>query len=196
MREAFLLSIINFFLVINSLTCFAQLDTIHYMPPFKPTEFSNVTIVESEVVLSTPSATPISVVITTGNGTPIAGSPFTLSYGSPRVIDLGGNPNSIVLDNSQAGVVLANKGLIMTSNDKFIATFKGRSNFQADMFTAKGRTGMGKAFRWCGFPVYERTSHNAYMGLMAIEDGTTVTVSEYNPACVFRLGGNTSGITS
>ena len=182
--------------ILSNLSTFAQLDTLHYLPPIKP-QINSSTFTQSEVILSTPSTTTISVDVTLGNGTPIAGSPFSVVQGAPTIIAMPDNANDIILANSDAGVVLSNKGYILSSADEFLVTFKGKSdnNQQADVFTCKGTSAMGTAFRWGGFTV-TNNARNSYMTFMATEDNTFVNISGYNPNCTFRQGLVPNAITA
>jgi hypothetical protein len=77
-------------LEISDYTHSLQLDTVHYLPPFVGAEYATPGNWGYEgVVLATPSTTSISVTVTDGGGTAIAGSPFSIVKGSPFTIDLG-----------------------------------------------------------------------------------------------------------
>ena len=176
----------------------AQLDTLHCLPPIKSQSFADNVLVQSEVILSTPSLTPIFVNVSTGDGIPISGSPFMVVNGSPYVISLSNNANQIALDDTETGIVQTDKGFILSSQDMFLVTYKAKSgnDAQADLFTTKGVAAMGTEFRWGGFPVTDIGEKNSFLSIMAIADGTIVNISDYDPSCTFRLGTAQSGITS
>lgn len=73
----------------------AQLSTEHYIPPHVGKSYGAIWDHE-EVVLTTPSTTDIQVNVTSGDGTAIPGSPFTISSNNPARINLNtgdGNEN-------------------------------------------------------------------------------------------------------
>ena len=72
----------------------AQLSNKHWLPPLHSRDD---TAIEGHFYTSQlPETNPFQVTITTGNGTPITGSPFTLSFNSPVVVNVGvGQPTSM-----------------------------------------------------------------------------------------------------
>lgn len=169
----------------------AQLDNIHYLPPIKSTIINGNSLGQSQVILSTPSAVTISVTVTTGNGVPIVGSPFSVVNGSPSTITLALAFNALSLLDEETGIIQTDKGFILTSTDEFIVTYKAKStnDIQTDVYTSKGQAALGTEFFWGGFPNTVAMNHkNAYLGIMATEDNTSITISGYDVNCVFRQG--------
>ncbi|WP_343328721.1 T9SS type A sorting domain-containing protein [Polaribacter staleyi] len=81
--------------------------------------------------------------------------------------------------------------------------YRGSSSEQAASITSKGRAALGKKFKWGGAPVEGKnttknksTEISATLGIMATEDGTTVTISGYDPTCRFRSPTAVDGISS
>lgn len=166
---------------------FSQLSNKHWLPPLH----SRDGIVEDHYLyLSTPNPTPFSVSVKSGNGTPIVGSPFTISQGNPQTINIGnGQPSLMFLNQSDVNIVNSDKGLILEATKDFYATFKMRSASHAEVLVAKGIPGIGTQFRVASVPQGGGGGiRNFVSSFMATEDGTTVLVSDYNPNVVFTSG--------
>jgi gliding motility-associated-like protein/uncharacterized repeat protein (TIGR01451 family) len=190
----FLFSII-FLLLIDG--TYAQLSDLHYLPPLKQGR-NNHAIRNQAIYLSTPE--PTSFVVNAYRGTsttPLA--TFNLSNTNPIVYTLGNGDNGITLvTNNNTGVVINNAGLRFEapSGNRFYVNYRGTSGAQAASLTSKGRVAMGTSFKWGGIPnLGNHISKSNTLGIMATEDGTTVTVSGYNPNCRFRIGNSTYGLT-
>ncbi|MBD0779139.1 DUF11 domain-containing protein [Maribacter sp. ANRC-HE7] len=177
---------------------YAQLSDLHYLPPLKQGA-NNQAIQQQAIYLSTPETTAFTVNAYRGtSATPIA--IFSISKASPGVYNLANGDNNITLvDNTNTGVVLNNGGLRFEapSGKGFYVNYRGISGSQAASLTSKGRAAMGTRFKWGGVPnLGTHVSKSNTVGIMATEDGTTVTLSDYDPNCVFRLGTNANGITA
>ena len=188
---------ILFFLLFTSSFLEAQLSDLHYLPPLKQGR-NNQGIRQQRVYLSTPETTPFTVNVYRGTNLTIYQS-FTLSNASPQQLTLPNGDNNITLvNNNNTGVVLTNSGLRFEApgGEQFYVNYRGRSSSQAASLTAKGRSALGTNFKWGGVPnLGTHRSLSNTLGIMATEDNTTVTLSGYDPNCVFRMGGNVSGIT-
>ena len=74
---------------------FTQLSNKHWIPPLHSRDANVVN--DHYIYLSTPSPTPFQVTITSGNGIPLNGSPFTISQGNPQQIFIGNGHKKIAV---------------------------------------------------------------------------------------------------
>ena len=167
---------------------FGQLSNKHWLPPLHSRDGSVVN--DHYLYLSTPNPTPFAVTVKSGNGTPIPGSPFTISQGNPQTINIGnGQPSLMFLNQIDVNVVKSDKGLILEASKDFYATFKVRSGNHAEVLVAKGLPGIGTQFRVGSVPQGGNgTIRNFVSSFMATEDNTTVDISDYNTNVVFTSG--------
>ncbi|MBU2945544.1 Ig-like domain-containing protein [Zobellia uliginosa] len=189
-----ILSVVVFLFV--TLSSYAQLSDLHYMPPL--TETNQNYIIDQYVYLSTPETIPFDVNIYVGTSiTPLA--TVSVSNTVPYTYILPTKENGItLLPNAEVGLVSSTAGLRLEApgGQKFYANYRGNSNSQGVSLTSKGRAALGTHFKWGGIPfLHDRHIFNAALGIMATEDNTTVTVSDYDPDCVFRLGNDNTGLT-
>ncbi|MFT5754316.1 MAG: gliding motility-associated-like protein [Flavobacterium sp.] len=180
------LSLIIAFIFTNFM--FSQLSNKHWLPPLHSREGSVVN--DHYIYLSTPNPTPFSVSVKSGNGTPVFGSPFTISQGNPQTINIGnGQPSLMFLNQSDVNIVKSDKGIVLEATKDFYATFKVRSGNHAEVLVAKGIPGIGTNFRVGSVPQGgDGTIRNFVSSFMATEDNTTVDVSDYNTNVVFTSG--------
>lgn len=179
----------------------AQLDLIHYIPPCHAAQDRG----QQYLYLTTPEKQPFDILITTGTGTEVLDGngqpigPITISNSSPRVIYLGdgGNPPDLLPTLTRAqelNVALDDKGFILSASRAFYANLRVRSTNQAGSLTAKGRAALGTSFRIGhihnevinGFSTFRRAN---FVGIMATEDNTEVTFSQYRPGISLYTGG-------
>jgi len=167
---------------------FAQLSNKHWIPPLHSRDGS--AIQDHYIYISTPEATPFLVNVTTGDGTPIQGSPFSVSQSNPTVIEIGfGQPTSMFLDISDVNVVNSDKGLILQGTKDFYVSFRMRQQNHAETLISKGRPGIGTDFRLGSTPQGGEVSiRNFVSSVMATEDNTTITLSDYNTDVEFVSG--------
>jgi len=146
---------------------FAQLDIIHYVPPFYAGTQFKEEVGNHWVVLTTPSEEDITVFIRRGDGSLYATVP-NVSKTSPqkyyfhggggtkpgRADKLGLNNLSLgIIKYDQLNQVLADKGLIFTSensvgkNVAFYVNMRHKSEIHGFSLTSKGQVGKGKSFR-------------------------------------------------
>lgn len=186
---------ILFLLILITNLCYSQLSNKHWLPPLHAKDGESY-VADQYLYISTPEVTPIQVVITRGNGFPIAGSPFTISQGNPQAILIANSqPSVMMLGQSDVNIVKSDKGLILESSGEFYASFRLRSQNHAEILVSKGLNGAGKAFRLGGLPMQSPGQiRNFVSSFMATEDNTVVTLSDYDPGVVFveGLGENTS----
>ena len=179
---------ILFILLLISSVNYAQLSNKHWIPPLHSR--SNTIVQEHYIYLSTPEITPIQVTVTDGSGTPIAGSPFTISQGNPHSELIGvTQPSVMMLNQSDLNIAKIDKGLILESTGEFYASFRLLAQNHAEILVCKGRNGAGTAFRLGSLPMTEPGSiRNFVASFMATEDNTTVVLNEYDTEIVFASG--------
>ena len=193
MKQKLILFIV--FMMVSA-TGFSQLSDLHYLPPLKQGG-NNQAVTQQSLYLSTPETTAFTVNIYQGTSTTLYAT-ASLSKTTPQEITLGNGDNNItMMKNDSTGVVLTSGGLRLEAagGEKFYVNYRGRSGSQATSLTSKGRQAMGTHFKWGGAPNKgTQASLTNSLGIMATEDGTTVTLSGYDPDCEFRLGADRDGI--
>jgi len=181
-----------------TITGFSQLSDLHYLPPLKQGG-NNQAVTQQSIYLSTPETTAFTVNVYQGTSTTVY-STTSISKTTPQEITLSNGDNNItMMTNANTGIVLTSGGLRLEApgGEKFYVNYRGRSGSQATSLTSKGRQAMGTHFKWGGTPNKgTQTSLTNSLGIMATEDGTTVTLSGYDPDCEFRLGNDRDGITA
>ena len=167
---------------------FSQLSNKHWIPPLHSR--SESAIQDHYLYLSTPEVTPFLVTVTDGNGAPFPGSPFTLSQATPIVITIGnGQPTKMFLDIADVNTVVSNSGIIAQGTKDFYASFRMRHTSHAETLISKGRPGIGTSFRLgCMINEIIDNRKSFVSSVMATEDNTTVTLSNYNTGVVFASG--------
>jgi len=179
------------YLLLTFLTFFtnhAQLSNKHWLPPLHSRDES--AIQDHYIYISTAEVAPFQVTVTTGNGVPIAGSPFTISQTNPAIVNVGnGQPTSMFLDISDVNIVQSDKGLILEATEDFYVSFRMRHINHAETLISKGRPGIGTDFRLGSTPQGGEVSiRNFVSSVMATEDNTSVTLSDYNTDVEFVSG--------
>lgn len=174
-------------LLANSLG-FSQLSNKHWIPPLHSR--SETAIQDHYLYLSTQEITPFQVTVTDGNGAPFPGSPFSLSQATPVVITIGnGQPTKMFLDITEVNTVVSNSGIIAQGEKDFYASFRMRHTSHAETLISKGRPGIGTSFR-LGCMINETIDNRKSFvsSVMATEDNTTVTLSNYDTGVIFASG--------
>ena len=193
MKQKLILFIV--FMMVSA-TGFSQLSDLHYLPPLKQGG-NNQAVTQQSLYLSTPETTAFTVNIYQGTSTTLYAT-ASLSKTTPQEITLGNGDNNItMMSNANTGIVLTSGGLRLEApgGEKFYVNYRGRSGSQATSLTSKGRQALGTHFKWGGAPNKgTQASLTNSLGIMATEDGTTVTLSGYDPDCEFRLGADRDGI--
>lgn len=163
-----------------SLVSFSQLSNKHWIPPLHSRD--DTTIQDHYLYLSTAETVPFQVTVKTGDGTQITGSPFTISQTNPAVILIGnGQPSSMFLDQTDLNVVVSDKGLILEGSKDFYASFRMRAQNHAETLISKGKPGIGTSFRLGSTPQGgDINIRNFVASVMATQDNTTITLSDYN----------------
>ena len=187
---------------------FAQLDLIHYVPPFYAGTKYNGDIGNHWVVLTTPSEEAITVTIKRGDGTLVATVP-NVSITTPKKYyfknEQYGNtygtitrPNLGIVNYTGLNKVLSNQGLIFTSENSegkgvaFYVNIRHKSRIHGLSLTAKGQAALGTSFRsghlysvrgeniggWRSGSSYIVDHRSHFISVMATEDNTQVTFSD------------------
>ena len=181
---------ILYILLLISSVNYAQLSNKHWIPPLHAKGGENY-VSEHYLYLSTPEVTPFEVTVTDGSGTPIAGSPFTISQGNPpQPIFIGNNqPSVMMLSQADLNIAKTDKGLILEGTGEFYASFRLRAQNHAEILVSKGRNGAGTSFRLGSLPMTGSGGiRNFVSSFMATEDNTVVTLSDYDSGVVFASG--------
>ncbi|WP_353170684.1 T9SS type B sorting domain-containing protein [Flavobacterium sp.] len=177
-----LLTIFAFF------TSHAQLSNKHWLPPLHSRDASAIS--DQYIYMSTNETVPFQVVATDGNGNPYAGSPFTISAASPASFTVGtGQPTNMFLNLSDVNTVVSGKGIILQGTKDFYVSFRMRHMVHAETIISKGKPGIGTSFRLgCTINEIQDNRKNFVASVMATENNTTVTLSNYNTGVVFSSG--------
>lgn len=175
-------------LLLSSLFSFSQLSNKHWLPPLHAR--AGAVVNDHYIYLSTPFIDSFEVNVTTGDGTPISGSPFTISLTNPVRVFIGNNqPSSMFVGINNINTIESDKGLILTGSKDFYVSLRVRSTNHAEILVSKGRTGKGTQFRLGSMPQeFDGDARNFVSSFMATEDNTTVTVSDYNTDVEFASG--------
>lgn len=179
------------YLLLAFLTFFtnhAQLSNKHWLPPLHSRDASAIT--DQYVYISTNETVPFQVTATDGNGVPYAGSPFTISAASPASFTVGtGQPTNMFLNLSDVNTVVSGKGIILQGTKDFYVSFRMRHMSHAETIISKGKPGIGTSFRLgCTINEIQDNRKNFVASVMATENNTTVTLSNYNSGVVFSSG--------
>ena len=126
----------------------AQYSKSHYIPPITTTGNGAANPLDQYLYISTPSETPVNVIIKPMGGTEISG---TVSNSAPweYYIGSGINTNLIITAGSLDGNPYNNKGFIIESEDLTYVSarlFAG-SYYQAGGIVSKGTAALGTEFR-------------------------------------------------
>ena len=166
----------------------AQLDTIHYLPPMH----ARAQWGPQYLYLSTPEVQPFEVNIRDGAGNLIETA--MISNDQPFRLDLGASSTTPVLVGPlELHVPVKGKGLVIDGPKRFYAYFRvhASSSFHAGDLTCKGRSALGREFR-IGHVLQEIDDGNQranFVGVLATEDSTQVTLSGFHPGTDFQIGG-------
>ena len=179
---------LSFCLMAVLTTATAQLDTIHWLPPMH----ARAEWGPQYLYLSTPEVAPFEVNIRNSDGSIRA--KVTISNAQPFRYILGDNPQSVTLvDELMLHKPVQMKGLIIDAPKKFYAYYRvhSSSEFHAGDLTCKGRAALGTEFR-IGHLLQEVDGNNwrsNFVSVMATEDSTFVTFSDFNDNVDFRING-------
>lgn len=206
----FILVSILSFLLSNVKDSYAQVDSLHYIPPMCAFSASSSDVQDHQMVLTTTETTAFTVTIRNNVKTNINSNKFvrtvSLSSTSPQKINLNYSEYISSSDNTPAdrigsqgiiGVgslnqVLNTEGLIVSGPKKFFVSIQNKSGAQGDLLTSKGTTGLGTDF-YSGHMHSLTGTYDGYNGhfisVMATENNTNITFS--NPRIHFKNKPNT-----
>lgn len=179
---------ILFILLLISSVNYAQLSNKHWIPPLHSRD--QTAIQDHYVYLSTPETTPFLVNVTDGSGMPFPGSPFLISATNSQRIDIGtGSNTKMFLPLNEVNTVLSDKGLILEGAKDFYVSFRLRHSSHSETLISKGRPGIGTSFR-LGCMINEPNDNRKSFvaSVMATEDNTTMTLSDYDTGVIFVSG--------
>lgn len=172
--------------VIQHVALFAQLDTIHWLPPMHARDDYGPQF----LYLSTPSQQAFPISIRDGAGMLLATA--NISNAQPFRMDLGSTNNTKTLvPQSSLHKPLLGKGLVIDGPEPFYAYFRTHASTQrhAGDLTCKGRAALGTSFR-IGHLIQaedDMDRRSNFIGVMATEDSTQITLSDFDPATRFRV---------
>ena len=164
---------------------FSQLSNKHWLPPLHCRDASSVA--DHYLYLSTQETTPFQVTVTDGAGNPFGASPYTISATTPLTIDIGfGQNTKMFVGQENVNIVLSDSGIILEGPKDFYVSFRVRSQNHAEMLVSKGRPGIGTSFR-LGHIINESFDprKSFVTSVMATEDNTNITLSDYDPNVIF-----------
>ncbi len=192
--KCFLIFVLSFY----GLSAFAQLDKVHYIPPFFAPQAASSSVKNQWIVLSTQETTAFNVSIYRGT---TLYKTISVSKDLPRLVHLGSgfssanNPTGVVNENG-INRVLSDDGFMLEGEKSFFAAIYQRSNYQGDVLTCKGATALGQEF-YSGhiFGDYGNIYGRAqFLTVMATFDNTRITFS--NPRVKWDgQGSNTFSVT-
>jgi gliding motility-associated-like protein len=186
------ITIILFFLGIQQV--YAQLDTIHFLPPLHARDHWGPQF----VYLSTPEEDPFDVEIRDGGGAVLVVA--TISNDQPYRLDVGSTSNTqLMVTESQLHAPMTDKGMVFVGSKKFYTYFRSHSGsrFHACDLTCKGRSALGTEFRIAH--LLQETEDDGiranFIGFLATEDSTVVSLSGYSDQVDFRKMGSDQSST-
>ena len=184
---------ITYLLFIISNFCFSQLSNKHWIPPLHCRDAASVA--DHYLYISTQETTPFEINITDGAGNAIGNNPYVISASTPLTVDLGfGQNTKMFVGQENVNIVLNNRGVIVEGTKDFYVSFRVRSQNHAEMLVSKGRPGIGTSFR-LGHIINELFDNRKSFvaSVMATEDNTNITLSDYDPNIIFTTStGNLS----
>ena len=181
-----------FLLLFAKIWISAQLDREHWFAPMvdKVTPFNSTTNNSQKLYLSTNRVTPFPVSIFHNNT--LIGT-VTISKGNPQKFDI---PRHMIITTLQSDLFTpVNMGIHVEAEFPFYANLRFSIYNHAEIITSKGIPSTGTEFRAVVAPNPIALPYLHFMtSILATQDNTTVTVSEYEPNTVFSNG--LTGVTN
>ena len=163
----------------------AQFDTEHWFAPMA--DASNGSEAQQYIYVSTNESTPFKVDIYNNNI--VIGTINNLSKGSPQKFYI---PREYIITSNNIEInAKATLGLHLVGEKKFFANLRFSVFRHAEILTSKGKSALGKKFYiGMGEQYLNRSENtnrilNAMIGVIATEDKTTITLSDYDPNVIF-----------
>ncbi|MBX2926929.1 MAG: gliding motility-associated C-terminal domain-containing protein [Saprospiraceae bacterium] len=174
----------------------AQLDSVHWIPPMHA-RANNTSI--QVLYLSTPEAEPFQVTVsyrTYGPGAAYIDSVLTIANNAPAELVLGNSSHTAILvPNHMLNTPLSGYGIIVRGAKKFYANLRVQQLDQATSLTAKGRNSLGTQFRVGHLINSAGNNQSNFIGILAVEDNTQVSISGYAPGIEVQHNGATANNT-
>lgn len=160
----------------------AQLDTEHWFAPMSSPSLQSVPV--SYLYLSTNETTPFTVEIY-GNNTLF--TTRQVSKGNPVQVTI---PSDMMITSNTSDLFSPSPmGMYVKGQKKFFANFRFGVLNHAEILTSKGLAGIGKTFYAGCVPNTSGPYYvNQTIGVLATEDNTTVTLSNYGVGLIFTDG--------
>ncbi|MBP7173423.1 MAG: T9SS type B sorting domain-containing protein [Cloacibacterium sp.] len=172
--------------------CFGQLDTEHWFAPVSD-KARNGNDFQS-LFFSTNETTPFDVFIYNNNSQI---GQVTISKGNPAKFRIYDRENIITINPSKL-FTPTTMGLYCKAEKKFFANLRFSSTNHAEIITSKGKAGIGTKFYAAMAPITTSPSNpilNFTLGILATEDNTQVTISNYKSGVTFSNGSSDSSLT-
>ncbi len=162
----------------------AQLDTDHWFAPMAAANSGTLRNFTSNLYLSTNETTPFRVDVYNNNKF------FTtvqLVKGNPQKIQI---PEEFMVTVNPIEILTpTSKGLYVKGTKKFFANYRFSVLNHAEIITSKGLAGIGTEFYAAMAPISGTAEYvNATIGILATEDNTEVSISNYDSDVVFSNG--------
>lgn len=166
-----------------TLPLFAQVDTIHYLPPL----FARADAGDHYLILATDEVDPIRVDVFDGAGNLL--TTRTVSTSNSDTYFLGsGLISPMLIQESDLATVVSGKGLILKSAKLFNASVRIIAGSQAGTITSKGQAALGTEFR-SGHLLGSTGGTNLkshIISVMASENFTKVEIDDISSGVVFE----------
>jgi gliding motility-associated-like protein len=187
---------ISYIVFLFSSFCYSQLSNKHWLPPLHCRDASSVA--DHYLYLSTQETTPFQITVTDGAGNPIGANSYTISATAPLTIDLGfGQNTKMFVGQTNVNIVLNDRGVILEGTKDFYVSFRVRSQNHAEILVSKGKPGIGTSFR-LGHIINESFDNRKSFvtSVMATQDNTYISLSDYDPNIVFITSAGTLSVPS
>lgn len=176
--------------ILFSLSCFSQFSKTHYIPPLT---CANNLAGDQYLYISTPSTTDVNFKIIANGGIIITG---VVKNTSPIKYLIGqGSNTQLFTPKTDIGIV-TNKGYTVEAEDLIYVSVRVNSGLlnngtyiHAGGLVSKGISALGKEFRLGAMlnPLFDANALN-FASILAIENGTKVTISNITPGTVLANG--------